>query len=78
MDKQKLTWIDWLYYTSCLGLMCYTVYVVYTLKEDDNVGRLRALRVVRSVCEGTAKTVGKWGMKAEVAYHRIIESERMN
>lgn len=77
MESRKLTWIDWTYYSACLALMGYTVYVVYTLK-DEGTGKLRMLRMARSVCKSTAETVGKWGIKADLAYNRLIDLERMN
>lgn len=75
--KRKFTWVDWVYYGACFGLMGYTVYAVYSMRDEDGTGKLHALRLAKAVCESTARTVGQWGMKADVAYHRIIESERM-
>lgn len=74
---RKLGWVDYVYYGACLVLMGYSVYLMYAMQEE-NTGKLRLLRVADKVCKRTAETVGQWGMSAESAYHRIIESERMN
>lgn len=74
---RKLGWVDYTYYGACLVLMGYTVWLMYSIQEG-NMGKLRLLRVADKVCKRTAETVGQWGMSAEAAYHRIIESERMN
>jgi hypothetical protein len=77
MDKRGFTWVDWVYYSTCVGIMGYMVYAVYSLR-DEGTAKLRVLRGVRRVCEDTARTVGGWGLKADVLYHELIDSERMN
>lgn len=80
MDEKivkKLTWIDYTYYGLVLGLTAYTVYLIYNLSHEGQ-GKLRTLRLVSGLCKKSASMVGTWGMRAETAYHRIIDAERMN
>jgi hypothetical protein len=76
MNRRKLTFADWMYYGSCVGMLGYCAYVVYSLR-NEGTAKLRVLRGIRHVCESTAHTVGEWGMKAELMYNQIIERERM-
>lgn len=50
--------------------------VLYVLWLRDETFRLAVLRGTAMACQGTAATLGSWGLEAERSYHRLIEAGR--
>lgn len=74
-------WVPWAYYVVTFAVLAYTAWCIHDLMrsdEDDLERRARSLMQFSRACQKVAGTVGAWGVKAEVAYHDIMEQERMN
>lgn len=61
-----------------LGLLCIAIIlwcIAYSL--EDSRMRARLLRRVSIICQTCARIFGQTGIRAEQAYNRILETERM-
>lgn len=54
-------------------VLAYTAFVLY----DDYSKPGQAQYCAARACQRVARTFGKWGLAAEVEYHKIVERERM-
>jgi hypothetical protein len=68
----KISRKEWTIYLLTTAL---TIGVVYAISVDNF--DLRVLRGVSRACQGTARVVGQWGMRAEHTYLQIMNNQRL-
>lgn len=61
-----------------IGAILYSVFMYQQIMGDSDMTYARIMHSTARVCQSIARTVGQAGIRAELAYRRAMEAERMN
>lgn len=61
-----------------VGAVLYAIFMYQQITDDGDMTYARVLHSTARTCQRVARVVGQWGLRAELAYRRVLEAERMN